>query len=266
MCRIVLLFLLVGCGTSQHFDEEFFNDNRRVAKAVVEALQDRHFDGELTLDLRKENQVLLNRTMSLLIKYIVKREVDNYRKRRAEAISRKIYSALVIKLIDIARDLPKKQSAAHRIDTAHHYYMSVESRDQHDDIADRQVFHACARLYDILLTAPRILAQLGRVDDLTPRVLLRKLQDIEVKPVHLGALLVIQYHLRRTVNYAIQNNILETLSVEPRMVGPRVIAILKDLAAFLLPVVEMLDVHLAHSSPMFKDTCPPTWLGIANNK
>ncbi|XP_063547149.1 uncharacterized protein LOC134754734 [Cydia strobilella] len=266
MCRIVLLFLLVGCGTTQYFDEQFFSDNRRVATALVEALQDRQFDGQLTLDLRKENQVLLNRTMSLLIKYIVKREVDHYRKRRAEAISRKIYSALVMKLIDIARDLPKHNSATYRIDTAHRYYMSVEARDQHDDIADRQVFHVCAQLYDILLTAPRVLTQLGRTDLLTPRVLVRKLQDIEVKPVHLAALLVIQYHLRRTVNYAIQNNILETLSAEPRMVGPKVIGTLKDLAALLLPVVEMLDVHLAHSSPMFKDTCPPTWLGIVNNK
>ncbi|XP_061723571.1 uncharacterized protein LOC133529775 [Cydia pomonella] len=266
MCMIVMLFFLVRCGTSQYFDEQFFNENRGVAKVVVEALQDWKFDGQLTLDLKKENQVLLNRTMSLLIKYIVKREVDNYRNRRAEAVSRKIYSALIMKLIDIARDLPKNQSATYRIDTAHHYYMSVESRDLHDEIADRQVFHVCARLYDIMLTAPRILSHLGRIDLLTPRVLVRKLQDIEVRPVHLGALLVIQYHLRRTVNYAIQNNILETLSAEPRMVGPKVIGTLKDLAALLLPVVEMLDVHLAHSSPMFKDTCPSTWLGIVHNK
>ncbi|XP_048004712.1 uncharacterized protein LOC125240722 [Leguminivora glycinivorella] len=265
MCRIVLLFLLVR-GTSQFFDEKFFNDNRHIAKAVVEALQDRQFNDQLTFDLKKENQVFLNRTMSLLIKYIVKREVDFYRKRRAEAISRKIYSALVMKLIDIARDLPRNQSATQRIDTAHHYYMTVESRDLHDEIADRQVFHVCARLYDILFTAPRIFTQLGRPDDLTSRNLVRRLQDINVKPVHLAAMLVIQYHLRRTVNYAIHNNVLEVLSAEPHKVGPATIGTLKDLAALVLPVVEMLDVHLAHSSPMFRDSCPSTWLGIVNHK
>lgn len=50
-----------------------FQENRRLAKAVVEALQDFKFENELLFDLKKENQVYLNRTMSLVIKYIVKR-------------------------------------------------------------------------------------------------------------------------------------------------------------------------------------------------
>lgn len=41
---------------------------------------------------------------------------------------------------------------------------------------------------------------------------------------------------------------------------------LKALASRLLPIAELLDIHLAHSSPAFKDTCPSTWLGIVNNK
>lgn len=51
----------------------YFQRNRRVAKAIVEALQDSKFDEELLFDLKKENQVYLNRTMSLVIKYVVKR-------------------------------------------------------------------------------------------------------------------------------------------------------------------------------------------------
>ena len=50
-----------------------FQENRRLAKSIVEALQDSSFNDELLFDLKKENQVYLNRTMSLLIKYIVKR-------------------------------------------------------------------------------------------------------------------------------------------------------------------------------------------------
>ncbi|RVE43467.1 hypothetical protein evm_011884 [Chilo suppressalis] len=83
--------------------EKYFQENRKLAKAIVEALQDQKFDEELLFDLKKENQVYLNRTMSLVIKYIVKREVDNYRSRRTDAISRRIYSSLVMKLIDIAK-------------------------------------------------------------------------------------------------------------------------------------------------------------------
>ena len=52
-----------------------FQENRRLAKAIVEALQDSKFEDELLFDLKKENQVYLNRTMSLVIKYIVKRLV-----------------------------------------------------------------------------------------------------------------------------------------------------------------------------------------------
>ncbi|XP_037300544.1 uncharacterized protein LOC115453182 isoform X2 [Manduca sexta] len=244
----------------------YFQDNRRLAKAIVEALQDSKFDEEILFDLKKENQVYLNRTMSLIIKYIVKREVDNYRSRRTDAISRKIYSSLVMKLIDIAKDLPRNTSSTSRIDTAHRYYMSVESRDMHDQMADIQVFHACARIYDIVFTAPRILAQLGNLDDLTPRILVRKLKGMEIKPVHLGVALLIQYHLRNIVNFAIRSRTLDVLSTKPQMVGPQVIEMLKALAARFLPIAELLDIHLAHSSPAFKDTCPATWLGIVNNK
>ncbi|XP_060810599.1 uncharacterized protein LOC132904380 [Amyelois transitella] len=204
--------------------------------------------------------------MSLIIKYIVKREVDNYRSRRTDAISRRIYSSLIMKLIDIAKDLPRNISSSSRIETAHKYYMSVESRDMHDQMADVQVFHACARLYDIMFTAPRILAQLGRLDDLTPRLLVRKLHALEVKPVHLAVALLIQYHLRATVNFALRTNAIDTLATKPAMVGPQVVEVLKALATRLLPVAELLDIHLAHYSPAFKDTCPSTWLGIVNDK
>ncbi|XP_052747567.1 uncharacterized protein LOC128199939 [Bicyclus anynana] len=204
--------------------------------------------------------------MSLLIKYIVKREVDNYRSRRTDAISRRVYSSLIMKLIDIARDLPRNSSAASRIDTAHRYYMSVESRDMHDQMADVQVFHACARLYDVMLTTPRIVSDLGNLDDLTPRILVKKLNDMQIKPVHLGVALLIQYHLRNTANFAIRSKALEVLSTKPQLVGPAVVDTLKALATRLLPVAELLQVHLAHASPAFKDTCPATWLGIVNNK
>ena len=257
---------VLGAAAAASNVETFFQENRRLAKATVEALQDSKFDEELLFDLKKENQVYLNRTMSLVIKYIVKREVDNYRSRRTDAISRRIYSSLIMKLIDIAKDLPRNTTAQNRIDTAHRYYMSVESRDMHDQMADVQVFHACARLYDILFTAPRILAQLGKLDDLTPRILVRKLKDMEIKPVHLAIALLIQYHLRNTVNFAIRSKSLEVLSTKPQMVGPQVIDMLKALASKFLPIAELLDIHLAHSSPAFKDTCPNTWLGIVNNK
>ncbi|CAB3221518.1 unnamed protein product [Arctia plantaginis] len=258
----VLVWGMVAAKTS----EKFFQENRRLAKTIVEALQDQQFDDEVLFDMKKENQVYLNRTMSLIIKYIVKREVDNYRSRRTDAISRRIYTSLVMKLIDIAKDLPRNTSYQNRIDTAHRYYMSVESRDMHDQMADIQVFHACARLYDIMFTAPRILSALGKFDDLTPRSLVRKLNDMEIKPVHLGVALLIQYHLRSTVNFALRTKTLDVLSTKPQDVGPQVIDMLKSLATRLLPVAELLDIHLAHSSPAFKDTCPSTWLGIVNNK
>ncbi|PZC79621.1 uncharacterized protein LOC110374627 [Helicoverpa armigera] len=264
----VWVIVIVACAAvaATNKDEMHFQENRRLAKATVEALQDSKFDEELLFDLKKENQVYLNRTMSLVIKYIVKREVDNYRSRRTDAISRRIYSSLIMKLIDIAKDLPRNTTAQARIDTAHRYYMSVESRDMHDQMADVQVFHACARLYDIMFTAPRIIAQLGKLDDLTPRILVRKLKDMEIKPVHLAIALLIQYHLRHTVNFAIHSKSLDVLSTKPQMVGPEVIDMLKALAARMLPIAELLDIHLAHSSPAFKDTCPSTWLGIVNNK
>uniref|UniRef100_A0A2A4K5K1 Uncharacterized protein n=1 Tax=Heliothis virescens TaxID=7102 RepID=A0A2A4K5K1_HELVI len=263
-----LCVVIVACAAAATATniELYFQENRRLAKATVEALQDSKFDEELLFDLKKENQVYLNRTMSLVIKYIVKREVDNYRSRRTDAISRRIYSSLIMKLIDIAKDLPRNSSSQSRIDTAHRYYMSVESRDMHDQMADVQVFHACARLYDIMFTAPRIIAQLGKLDDLTPRILVRKLKDMEIKPVHLAVALLIQYHLRITVNFAIRAKSLDVLSTKPQMVGPQVIDMLKALAARMLPIAELLDIHLAHSSPAFKDTCPSTWLGIVNNK
>ncbi|XP_030037714.2 uncharacterized protein LOC115453182 isoform X1 [Manduca sexta] len=266
MVGFLFFFAFAHASYSQSAQERYFQDNRRLAKAIVEALQDSKFDEEILFDLKKENQVYLNRTMSLIIKYIVKREVDNYRSRRTDAISRKIYSSLVMKLIDIAKDLPRNTSSTSRIDTAHRYYMSVESRDMHDQMADIQVFHACARIYDIVFTAPRILAQLGNLDDLTPRILVRKLKGMEIKPVHLGVALLIQYHLRNIVNFAIRSRTLDVLSTKPQMVGPQVIEMLKALAARFLPIAELLDIHLAHSSPAFKDTCPATWLGIVNNK
>ncbi|XP_059051395.1 uncharacterized protein LOC131846171 [Achroia grisella] len=260
----ILVFLLqTVCANVQ---EKHFQENRHLAKAIVEALQDTRFDEELLFDLKKDNQIYLNRTMSLVIKYIVKREVDNYRSRRTDAISRRIYSSLIMKLIDIAKDLPRNTSAASRIDLAHRYYMSVESRDMHDQMADVQVFHACARLYDIMFTTPRILAQLGKFDDLTPRLLVRKLKALKVKPVHLGVALLVQYHLRNTINFAIRSRTIDVLTTKPQNVGPQVVDMLKDLASRLLPIAELLDVHLAHSSPAFKDTCPSTWLGIVNNK
>ncbi|XP_053601951.1 uncharacterized protein LOC128670367 [Plodia interpunctella] len=263
--QILLLVLAIGTCTGS-MPEEYFQKNRRLAKGIVEALQDSNFDEELLFDLKKENQVYLNRTMSLVIKYIVKREVDNYRARRTDAISRRIYSSLIMKLIDIAKDLPRNISASNRIDTAHRYYMSVESRDMHDQMADVQVFHACARLYDIMFTAPRILSHLGRLDDLTPRTLVKKLKALEVKPVHVAIALLIQYHLRTTVNFALRTNAIETLATKPAMVGPQVVEMLKALAARLLPISELLDIHLAHYSPVFKDTCPSTWLAIVNDK
>ncbi|XP_045513305.1 uncharacterized protein LOC123707350 [Pieris brassicae] len=264
ICFIVVLAIFTNvCGNPQ---EMFFQNNRKIAKTIVETLQDSKFDEELLFDLKKENQVYLNRTMSLLIKYIVKREVDNYRSRRTDAISRRIYSSLVMKLIDIAKDLPRNSSATSRIDTAHSYYITVESKDMHDQMADSQVFHACARLYDIMFTAPRMLSQLGNLDDLTPRILIRKLREMEIKPVHLGVTLLIQYNLRNTINFALHSKALEVLSTKPQEVGPQVIELLKALAARLLPIAELLDIHLAHSSPAFKDTCPATWLGIVNNK
>nr|XP_021188099.2 uncharacterized protein LOC110374627 [Helicoverpa armigera] len=266
MAAWVIVIVACAAVAATNKDEMHFQENRRLAKATVEALQDSKFDEELLFDLKKENQVYLNRTMSLVIKYIVKREVDNYRSRRTDAISRRIYSSLIMKLIDIAKDLPRNTTAQARIDTAHRYYMSVESRDMHDQMADVQVFHACARLYDIMFTAPRIIAQLGKLDDLTPRILVRKLKDMEIKPVHLAIALLIQYHLRHTVNFAIHSKSLDVLSTKPQMVGPEVIDMLKALAARMLPIAELLDIHLAHSSPAFKDTCPSTWLGIVNNK
>ncbi|CAG5034959.1 unnamed protein product [Parnassius apollo] len=264
-----------------------------------------------------------------------------------------------MKLIDIAKDLPRNTSAANRIDTAHRYYTSVENNDTHDKMADTQVFHACARLYDVMFTAPRILAQLGNLEDLTPRLLTKHLMEMQIKPVHLGVALLIQgstvavqnsanpalyldvgktkvknltgiqqkkkedagkpytsskvktttsssppppptfasvldasninihldatletadtveqenqeewiqYHLRNTINFAIRSKMLEVLSTKPQEVGPNVIDMLKVLASRLLPVAELLDIHLAHSSPAFKDTCPSTWLGIVDNK
>ncbi|XP_049888005.1 uncharacterized protein LOC126382241 [Pectinophora gossypiella] len=261
-----MYFLVCAVGIVAANPEQMYQENRLIAKSIVEALQDSKYEDELLFDLKKENQVYINRTMSLIIKYIVKREVDNYRARRTDAISRRIYSALIMKLIDIAKDLPRNTTAAARIDTAHRYYMSVESRDMHDKMADVQVFHACARLYDIMFTAPRILAQLGKLDDLTPRSLVRKLSMLEIKPVHLGVALLIQYHLRNTVNFAIKSKAIDILATKPSAVGPQVIDMLKAIATRLLPVAELLDVHLAHSSPAFKDTCPSTWLGIVNNK
>lgn len=59
---------------------------------------------------------------------------------------------------------------------------------------------------------------------------------------------------------------LDVLSTKPEKVGSHVIETLKKLASKLLPIAELLDIHLAHSSPAFKDTCPSTWLGIVNNK
>ncbi|XP_063836768.1 uncharacterized protein LOC135085910 [Ostrinia nubilalis] len=213
-----VVFLAGAFGAAvANVQEKYFQENRVLAKAIVEALQDSRFEEELLFDLKKENQVYLNRTMSLVIKYIVKREVDNYRSRRTDAISRRIYSSLIMKLIDIAK-------------------------------------------------APRILAQLGKLDDLTPRLLVRKLKAMEIKPVHLGVALLIQYYLRNTVNFAIRSRTIEVLATKPQDVGPQVIDMLKALAARLLPVAELLDVHLAHSSPAFKDSCPNTWLGIVNNK
>ncbi|XP_021205347.1 uncharacterized protein LOC110385656 [Bombyx mori] len=204
--------------------------------------------------------------MSLVIKYIVKREVDSYRSRRTDAISRRIYSSLIMKLIDIAKDLPRNTSALGRIDTAHKYYMAVESRDMHDVMADMQVFHACTRLYDIMFTAPKILSQLGNLDDLTPRLLVRKLNEMEVKPIHLGIALLVQYHLRNAVNFAIRSDALTVLLTKPQQVGAQVVEMLKAVAARLLPIAELLDVHIAHSSSVFRDTSPDSWLGIVNNK
>ncbi|KAJ0180873.1 hypothetical protein K1T71_002958 [Dendrolimus kikuchii] len=265
--HVSYIFLcLVAIMSSSDALDDGFQENKKLTKAIVEAMQDSKFDEELLFDLKKENQVYMNRTMSLIIKYIVKREVDKYRSRRTDAISRRIYSSLIMKLIDIAKDLPTNTSSTHRIDTAHKYYMSVESRDMHDQMADVQVFHASARLYDIMFTAPRILAQLGSFDDLTPRLLLRKLKAMEIKPVHLAVALLIQYHLRKTINFAIRSKVIEVLATKPQMVGAQVIDMLKALAARLLPISELLDIHLAHSSPAFKDTCPSTWLGIVNNK
>ncbi|XP_068629021.1 uncharacterized protein [Battus philenor] len=245
---------------------QYFQEFRRLSKAIVEAVQDSRFDQELLFDLKKENQVYLNRTMSLIIKFIVKREIDNYRARRTDAISRRIYSSLIMKLIDIAKDLPRNTSATNRIETAHRYYTSVENRDTHDKMADYQVFHVCARLYDVLFTAPRIMSHLGNFEDLTPRLLTKRLMEMQIKPVHFGIALLIQYHLRNTINYAIRYKTLEVLSTKPQMVGSNVIEMLKALASRLLPVAELLDIHLAHYSPAFKDTCPSTWLGIVNNK
>ncbi|CAH2068160.1 unnamed protein product, partial [Iphiclides podalirius] len=246
--------------------ESYFEEYRRLSKAIVEALQDSHFDQELLFDLKKENQVYLNRTMSLIIKYIVKREVDNYRARRTDAISRRVYSALIMKLIDIAKDLPRNVSSASRVDTAHRYYTGAENRDTHDKMADAQVFHACARLYDVMFTAPRIMSHLGNFEDLTPKLLAKRLMELQIKPVHFAVSLLIQYHLRNTINFAIRSNALEVLATRPRMVDADVIDMLKALASRLLPVSELLDIHLAHYSPAFKDTCPSTWLGIVNNK
>ncbi|XP_075979405.1 uncharacterized protein LOC142978732 isoform X2 [Anticarsia gemmatalis] len=262
----MFVFILVLGVASANSSEKYFQEHRLLAKAIVEALQDPRFDEELLFDLKKENQVYLNRTMSLLIKYIVKREVDNYRSRRTDAISRRIYSSLIMKLIDIAKDLPRNTTNQNRIDTAHRYYMSVESRDMHDQMADVQVFHAAARIYDIMFTAPRILSALGNADDLTPKTLVKKLKDMEIKPIHLGVALLIQYHLRNTVNFAIRSRTLEVLSTKPQHVGPQVIEMLKSLAARMLPIAELLDIHLSHSSPAFKDTCPATWLSIVNSK
>ncbi|KPI95354.1 hypothetical protein RR46_08813 [Papilio xuthus] len=254
--------------TAQRRDglEKYFQEYRRLAKAIVEALQDSKFDEELLFDLKKENQVYLNRTMSCIIKYVVKREVDNYRSRRTDAISRRIYSSLVMKLIDIAKDLPRNTSATSRIETAHRYYTSVENREQHDKMADAQVFHACARLYDVMFTTPRVMAHLGNLEDLTPKLLTKRLMEMQIKPVHFAVALLIQYHLRNTINFAIRSKSLEVLSTKPQMVGPNVIDMLKSLASRLLPVAELLDIHLAYYSPAFKDTCPTTWLGIVNNK
>lgn len=75
-----------------------------------------------------------------------------------------------------------------------------------------------------------------------------------------------QYHLRNTINFAITSNAIEVLATRPRTVDADVIEMLKALASRLLPVSELLDVHLAHYSPAFKNTCPSTWLGIVNNK
>ncbi|CAK1599310.1 unnamed protein product [Parnassius mnemosyne] len=267
MAAFVLLMLCCTVETfASNVPEKYFQENRRLSKAIVEALQDYRFDEELLFDLKKENQVYLNRTMSLIIKYIVKREVDNYRSRRTDAISRRIYSSLIMKLIDIAKDLPRNTSAVNRIDTAHRYYTTVENNDTHDKMADTQVFHACARLYDVMFTTPRILAQLGNLEDITPRLLTKRLMEMQIKPVHLGVALLIQYHLRNTINFAIRSKALEVLSTKPQKVGPHVIDMLKALASRLLPVAELLDIHLAHYSPAFKDTCPSTWLGIVNNK
>lgn len=53
--------------------QSLFAQNRVLARAIVNALQDSGFEQELLFDLKKENQIFLNRTMSLVIKYIVKR-------------------------------------------------------------------------------------------------------------------------------------------------------------------------------------------------
>lgn len=55
------------------FSQDVFAQNRLLARSIVEALQDSNFDQELLFDLKKENQIFLNRTLSMIIKYIVKR-------------------------------------------------------------------------------------------------------------------------------------------------------------------------------------------------
>lgn len=46
----------------------------------------------------------------------------------------------------------RNASAATRIDHAHRYYMTVDNKDAHDQMADIQVFHACVRLYEVMNT------------------------------------------------------------------------------------------------------------------
>ncbi|KOB65338.1 Uncharacterized protein OBRU01_22869, partial [Operophtera brumata] len=221
MPQSVFIWITRGSANEQ---EKYFQENRQVAKAIVEVLQDTNFNKELLFDLKNEHQVYLNRTTALVIKYIVKREVDYYRSRRTDAISRKIYSSLIMKLIDIAKVCSDKIGFIyfHEVDYYRSRRTDAISRKIYSSLIMKlidiaKVFHAIARLYDIMFT----------------------------------------YHLRNTVNYAIRSNALDALRTKPAAVGAGVVAVLKALGARLLPAAELVDLHLAHSSPVFKDTCPP---------
>lgn len=259
------VFLIICSVLSTSTSEEFLNKNQQIAEGIIEALQDKNFNRELLCDMQKENHVFQNRTISLVVKYIIKREVDFFRSRRTDAISRRIYSALVMKLIDIARDLPRNVTSEERINLAHRYYMTVESRDMHDNMADVQIFHMAVRLHDILITAPKLLSGLGNPNNLTPKILIKKLKDMDIKPIHFAIVLLIQYHLRSTANFAINKQSLVVLATKPLNIGAEVIDMIKALAAKMLPIAELIDIHLSHSSPLFKDTCPSSWLSIVNS-